>query len=137
MKGKIIKFAGSVPKILEHTTVNLSLAGWPAAAAIGFVCIAGVACFAIYEFTKQPDDKQEETQRTEGEQAETEKAETKQPETEQMETQQEKTEQAKAGQPEREQPETGQEQAKQPETGQIESEQPVIKPPVTAVTPAA
>ena len=104
MNNTIVKLGGVLPKILENTTLSLSLSGWPATIAIGFVCTAGVVCFAIYEEAKQP---------ATGE-PETEQPATGEPEAEQPATGEPETEQPAIGEPETEQPATG-----EPETGSV------------------
>ena len=88
---------GFLPKILENTTLSLSLSGWPATIAIGFVCAAGVVCYAIHEGAKQA-----EAGQAKGEQPEAEQVELKQQEAEQTEANQQEIEQAEPGQPETE-----------------------------------
>lgn len=122
MKNTIVKFGGVLPKILENTTLNLSLSGWPATIAIGFVCVAGVLCFAIYEEAKQTD--------TEKPDAKQEGSETEQagPETEQVKAATDQAEPnaelsnavpSEVRQTETGQVETGQSEAEQPETAQM------------------
>ena len=78
MKNSFVKLGGVLPKILENTTLSLSLSGWPAAIAIGFVCVAGVLCFAIYEEAKQTESGQSEPQKAEADQSESKQAKTEQ-----------------------------------------------------------
>ena len=97
MKNTFVKIGGILPKILENTTLSLSLSGWPATIAIGFACAAGVVCYAIHEGAKQTNAGQAKAEQAEAEQAEarqleTEKPEARQPEAEQAETGQSDTE---------------------------------------------
>ena len=78
MKNSLVKLGGVLPKILENTTLSLSLSGWPATIAIGFVCAAGVLCFAIYEEAKQTESGQSEPQKAEADQSESKQAKTEQ-----------------------------------------------------------
>ena len=117
MKNTFVKIGGILPKILENTTLSLSLSGWPAAIAIGFVCVAGVVCYAIHEGAKQVDAGQPET-----EQSEAEQAEARQPEAGQVEARQPEAGQVEARQPEAEQAEARELEAEQAETGKSEAE---------------
>ncbi len=133
MKNTIVKFGGVLPKILENTNLSLSLSGWPATIAIGFVCIAGVACYAIYEYAKQTETKKHEDKQTKPEEPHAKQAGSKTEQAE-CETEQASTEvdqikpnvdQSKSRQPEGRQietgqPETGQSVMEHAETGQIE-----------------
>jgi len=47
MKTTLVNIAKAIPTLMEHTNLNLSLAGWPAAAAILGLCSAAVAITSI------------------------------------------------------------------------------------------
>ena len=47
MKELIPGIVSRIPALMEHTTLSVSLCGWPAAVAIGLVCGTVVAITAI------------------------------------------------------------------------------------------
>ncbi len=47
MKNAIMSLAKNVPSLIEHTTLDLHLSGWPAATAVFFLCSAAVAITAL------------------------------------------------------------------------------------------
>ncbi len=47
MKKLIPGIISRIPALMEHTTLSVSLSGWPAAVAIGLVCGTVVAITAI------------------------------------------------------------------------------------------
>ena len=51
MKQVLISIARAVPEMLKHTTVHISLAGWPAAAAIGAIGATVVATAIVLTST--------------------------------------------------------------------------------------
>ena len=53
MKDGIRSLFGGVSALMEHTTLSVSLAGWPAAVSVLGLCLSAVAIFAIAADTHQ------------------------------------------------------------------------------------
>jgi cytochrome c-type biogenesis protein CcmH/NrfG len=52
MKEMITGIVGGIPELMKNTHLTVSLAGTPAAVAVGLVCGSGVIIYGIYNWEK-------------------------------------------------------------------------------------